>query len=64
MWHENSLQIGDREVSDKWGFSSTGVSRAHTPEPSIDTIGETGRAEDPGNVYHGRRARSAGVPNV
>ena len=34
MWHHESLRMGIRRVQDKWGFSSTGVSRSHTPEPS------------------------------
>jgi hypothetical protein len=46
MWHCNSLQIGDRAVNNEWGFSSTGVSRASTPEPAADVNGEIARAEE------------------
>jgi hypothetical protein len=45
-WHCDSLQISSRTVSNEWGFSSTGVSRASTPELLADVVGEVSKAEE------------------
>jgi hypothetical protein len=31
MWHHSSLDMGEKQVADKWGFESTCVSRSRSP---------------------------------